>query len=64
MSNANAAAATQLIPEDVWRRAERDQLRRERVRLFRNGTLKGVGLPNIMAKDKDGKWWPNANFVK
>jgi hypothetical protein len=28
------------IPEAVWRAAERDQVRRERLRLFRNGTIR------------------------
>lgn len=50
--------------EVVWRRAERDILRRERVRLFRNGTIRPAGLPTIMAKDASGKWWPNSNFVQ
>ena len=28
------------IPEDIWRRAERDMARRLRARLIRNGTIK------------------------
>ena len=52
--------------ENAWRRAERDILRRERSRLIQNGTITPVhrALPQPMVKDKDGRWWPNANFVK
>jgi len=51
----------------VWdNRADRDILRRERVRLVRNGTIipasRGLAVP--MAKDSSGKWWPNSNFVR
>lgn len=61
-TNANQAAQAR---EAVWRKAERDILRRERVRLIQNGTITPVHRvgPSVMVKDKDGRWWPNSNFV-
>lgn len=54
-----------MLTEAVWREAERNMTRRERVRLVRNGTIIPFtrGVPNIMAKDANGKWWPNSNFI-
>lgn len=51
--------------EAVWRRAEYNMLRRERMDRIRRGVIIPFtrGVPNVMARDKDGRWWPNKNFV-
>lgn len=53
------------MTEDLWKRAERDMVRRERVKRIHSGVIVSAarGLPNVMARDFSGKWWPNSNFV-
>lgn len=53
------------IPETVWKRAEQDMVRRERYDRIRRGLIVPAtrGTPTVMARDSDGRWWPNSNFV-
>lgn len=44
------------IPENVWRKAEQNQLRRERIRLIRNGTISNTSVPNVLVKGDGGSW--------
>lgn len=48
------------ISEGLWRHAEKDMMRRERIRLVRNGTIVPEYdlKPQMMVKDAKGQWVP------
>ena len=54
-----------MIDEQTWKKAERHMVRRERVERIRRGVIVPAtrGLPNVMARDASGRWWPNRNFT-
>ena len=42
--------------EHLWERARLNQVRRERMALWRKGFLKFVSYPIVMVKDSEGNW--------
>lgn len=48
------------ISEGLWRRAERDMMHRERVRLIRRRIISPVCdlQPQMMVKNAEGQWMP------
>lgn len=48
------------VPDSVWRRAEKFLCNRERLRLIKKGVLTPAYKikPQMMVKDKDGRWCP------
>lgn len=48
------------IPEDIWKRAERDMARRRRLKLIRAKRIIPASRmpPQMMVKNDDGSWSP------
>jgi len=46
------------IYESVWRKAERNMMTREKIRLIRSGAIthSSRSLPNILMKNENGDW--------
>lgn len=42
-------------PEYVWQKAEKDQIRRERNRLHKEGRIRNTSTPNVLVRD--GERW-------
>jgi hypothetical protein len=45
-----------IMNEAIWRKAEANQVMRERRRLFKIGHITRRSVPNILIKDEDGNW--------
>lgn len=45
-----------VISEGLWRKAEQNQLMRERRSLIKRGIISTTSVPNILVRGDDGAW--------